>query len=68
MPLSRNDQKKFLRATITFGEASGLLADGFRWQQLTSAETQVQQVLWQARRTGRKARDVLDMMEENDGP
>ena len=69
--LSQPDHDDMVEAMETIsraGEAAGKLAATFQWQRLTSGELQMQGVLRSVMAAGWTARDVLDMMEENDGP
>ena len=64
---ARDDIKDAMRSAVEFGEAAGELSDLFRWQLSRSDEVMARELLRQVQRVGREARDVLDMMEENDG-
>ena len=63
---ARDDIKDAMRSAVEFGEAAGELSDLFRWQLSRSDEVMARELLRQVQRVGREAKDVLDMMEEND--
>ena len=67
MPLSRDAHKEAMRSTIRAGVDAAELIDSFRWRRLTSEDIKVRRVLMVVHSAGEAARDVLDMMEENDG-
>ena len=56
-----------VREVCRTGDTASKLADSFGWRKLSSAEVQMQRVLLKVEAVGFTARDVLDMMEENDG-
>ena len=69
-PLTRDEHDEMVEAMGTIsraGDAAGKLAvETVRWQRLTSTEIQMRKVLLKVGRTGWWARDVLDMMEDNE--
>ena len=67
MALSRDARKDAMRSVAAMGEVASRLGKGFRWRKLSSEEIRVRGVLLRVEATGDRARDVLDMMEDNDG-
>ena len=63
---ARDDIREAMRSAVGFGEAAGELSDLFRWQLSRADEVLARDVMRKTQKIGLEAKDVLDLMEEND--
>ena len=63
---SRDDLKNMMRTTIELAEGTRELVETFRWRRLNQEDVKVQGVLLRVEAIGFTAKDVLDMMEDNE--
>ena len=57
---------KAMEVILRAGTAADKLSETYRWRRLSGTEYKMQIVLLDVRHAGLKARNMLDMMEEND--